>query len=47
MEKEKNHHDLNLRSKRKTNEETLEISSTGYGYVINETEEQRKLHKKK
>ncbi|WP_157800974.1 hypothetical protein [Bacillus solitudinis] len=49
MEKDKSQDDLNLSLKKKINEETLEISSTGYGfvYVPNETEVDQKFHQKK
>ncbi|WP_227935412.1 hypothetical protein [Alkalihalobacillus deserti] len=49
MEKDKSQDDLNFNLQKKANEETLEISSTGYGfeYVTNKTEEEQKLHQKK
>lgn len=49
MEKDKRQNDLNFNLQKKTNEETLEISSTGYGfeYVTNKTEEEQKSHHKK
>jgi hypothetical protein len=49
MEKNKSQDDLNLSLKRKAYEETLEISSSGYGYVYatNETEEEQRLDQKK
>ena len=46
MEKENNHEDVKLESER--NEETLEISPTGYGFMyVTESEEEQKIDQKK